>query len=101
MIVAKFGGTSVQDAEKIDRALDIVEAQLERAPFLVASAMGKTTDRLVETSREAEKGNYRESLKILEEIKTLHYETALSFLRGKNLETLLAKLDQFFQELGS
>ncbi|HKK49098.1 MAG TPA: aspartate kinase [Alkalispirochaeta sp.] len=48
MIVLKFGGSSVRDAEWIDRVLAIATERLEAAPVLVSSAMGKTTDRLVE-----------------------------------------------------
>ena len=44
MIVLKFGGTSVQNSEWIDKAIDIAEAQIESAPLMISSAMGKTTD---------------------------------------------------------
>jgi aspartokinase len=36
MIVMKFGGTSVQDATAMDRALSIAETRLPRAPVGVA-----------------------------------------------------------------
>ena len=51
MIVLKFGGTSVQNAEMMDATLSIVEEQLERAPVLVSSAMAKVTDQLQEIAR--------------------------------------------------
>jgi aspartate kinase len=47
MIVLKFGGSSVRDAEWIRRVLEIAEGRLSEAPLLVSSAMGKTTDRLL------------------------------------------------------
>ena len=51
MIVLKFGGTSVQNAEMMDATLSIVAGQLDRAPVLVSSAMSKVTDQLQEIAR--------------------------------------------------
>jgi len=51
MIVLKFGGTSVQNAEMMDKSLAIAEAQLPRAPVLVASAMSKVTDQLQDIAK--------------------------------------------------
>ncbi|MFO8043453.1 MAG: aspartate kinase [Alkalispirochaeta sp.] len=56
MIVLKFGGSSVRDAQWIDRVLTIAAERLEEAPVLVSSAMGKTTDRLVELGTLAKSG---------------------------------------------
>jgi aspartate kinase len=44
----KFGGSSVADAGRIRHVVDIVKTQLERRPVLVLSAMGDTTDHLLE-----------------------------------------------------
>lgn len=57
MIVLKFGGTSVRNAEWIGRVLDITADRLDEAPVLVSSAMGKTTDRLVELGETARAGD--------------------------------------------
>jgi aspartate kinase len=48
MIVCKFGGTSVQDAEALTRLAEIISARRDRQPIVVSSAMGKTTDQLME-----------------------------------------------------
>ena len=56
MIVLKFGGTSVRDAAWMTRALEICERQLDRAPLLVSSAIGKTTDALIGLGRGAVRG---------------------------------------------
>ena len=53
MIVMKFGGSSVADAERIRHVADIVKTQLERKPALVLSAMGDTTDHLLEAGEAA------------------------------------------------
>ena len=48
MIVMKFGGTSVASAEAIQRVAAIVASRSDRRPVVVVSAMGKTTDKLLE-----------------------------------------------------
>ena len=50
IIILKFGGTSVGDKDKIKRAADrVIKARLEGNNVVVAvSAMGNTTDRLIE-----------------------------------------------------
>lgn len=53
MIVMKFGGSSVADAERLRHVASIVKTQLERKPVLVLSAMGDTTDHLLEAGDEA------------------------------------------------
>ena len=40
----KFGGTSVESAEAIERVTGIVKSRLDRKPVVVVSAMGKTTN---------------------------------------------------------
>ncbi len=54
LIVQKFGGTSVADAEKIQRAARrAIKAKLDgKQVVMVVSAMGKTTDKLVSLARE-------------------------------------------------
>ncbi|MCL2184840.1 MAG: aspartate kinase [Treponema sp.] len=48
MIVMKFGGSSVADASRLRHVGEIVKSQLNRNPVLVLSAMGDTTDHLLE-----------------------------------------------------
>ena len=54
IIVQKFGGTSVADAEKIHRAARrAIRAKLDGSQIVLAvSAMGKTTDRLIDLARQ-------------------------------------------------
>ena len=53
MIVAKFGGTSVQDAECIQRAVGIVGDRLARRPLVVVSALAGVTRQLLALGRQA------------------------------------------------
>ena len=48
MIVMKFGGSSVADASRLQHVGEIVKSQLNKKPVLVLSAMGDTTDHLLE-----------------------------------------------------
>ncbi|MDR2486314.1 MAG: aspartate kinase [Treponema sp.] len=53
MIVMKFGGSSVADGERIRHVAEIVKQELKRKPVLVLSAMGDTTDHLLEAADRA------------------------------------------------
>ena len=53
MIVMKFGGTSVQDAQAIDRVAAIVRDRLNERPVVVVSALAKITDQLLAMSSAA------------------------------------------------
>jgi aspartate kinase len=59
MIVCKFGGTSVQDAEAMTRLAQIISSRRKQQPIVVASAMGKTTNQLLEVAQTAARGNGR------------------------------------------
>lgn len=47
MIVRKFGGTSVQDANQFKKLAEIIKKDAENKSVVVVSAMGKTTNKLV------------------------------------------------------
>ena len=54
LIVKKFGGTSVADAERIEAVADNVEAEIQKGNrvTVVLSAMGKSTDDLIELAKQ-------------------------------------------------
>jgi aspartate kinase len=76
MIVCKFGGTSVQDAEAMTRVAEIIGARRKQQPVVVASAMGKTTNHLLEAAQTAAKGKRQEALDQLTKIKDRHLKEA-------------------------
>jgi aspartate kinase len=67
MIVMKFGGSSVGDAERIRHMGRIVQSQLARKPVVVLSAMGDTTDHLLEAADRALRENTA-SIHLIEEL---------------------------------
>jgi aspartate kinase len=93
MIVMKFGGTSVQDAEAIDRAAAIVKQRLPQKPIVVVSAMAKVTDQLLTMARAAGAGDRKTALKLSRALRERHYNTA-----GELLGTAL--FTQFHSDLG-
>src|SRR6516225_2107352 len=62
MIVMKFGGTSVQDAEAIDRVAAIVRQRLPERPVVVVSALAKITDQLLAMAAAAGAGKREQAL---------------------------------------
>ena len=76
MIVMKFGGTSVESAEAIARVAEIVRARLDRKPVVVVSAMGKTTNKLLEIAATAVRGEMAEALKLVGTLREFHLREA-------------------------
>ena len=92
MIVMKFGGSSVANAERIRHVAEIVKTQLDRKPVLILSAMGDTTDHLLEAGDEA----CQKSKFSLAEIEKLHNKT----LKDLGLEKAQKEIQPLLDELG-
>lgn len=101
MIVLKFGGTSVENGEKIDRVLHIAKSQIDRAPVLISSAMGKTTNLIEEIITYAVLGEKENAYKLIEEIKENHLNIAESFLSGGILESTHADIMKLISRFSS
>ena len=56
MIVMKFGGTSLANAERIKNVADIIKTRLNKKPIVVVSAVSKITDNLISLAKESSKG---------------------------------------------
>jgi aspartate kinase len=57
MIVAKFGGTSVADAEAIRRLIEIVRSRIHEQPVVVVSALAGITDELLDLATHCGSGD--------------------------------------------
>ncbi len=99
MLVMKFGGTSVESAEAIQRVASIVRKRLDRQPVVVVSAMGKTTNKLLVMARHAAAGDRDQALRVLSEIEKLHREESRKMTRVEDLDEVDAALDAHFREL--
>jgi aspartate kinase len=72
MIVMKFGGSSVESREAVQRVAEIVKRYEDRRPVIVVSAMGKTTNKLLEAAREAAAGRRDQALSLIDELRGHH-----------------------------
>jgi aspartate kinase len=71
MVVMKFGGSSVATAERIRHVSQIIKPLLPEKPVLVVSAMGDTTDHLLEAAERA----LKDGLVSIKKIEDLHHKT--------------------------
>jgi aspartate kinase len=78
MIVMKFGGTSVESQEAVRRVAEIVKRYEDYQPVVVVSAMGKTTNKLLEAAREAAAGRRDQALAIVDELRSHHLQHGLA-----------------------
>lgn len=90
MIVMKFGGSSVANAERIKHVASIIKAYREKRPVVVLSAMGDTTDHLLAAADLAVTGTVDVAC-----VAKLHEETARELgINIDAIEALLAELKQ-------
>jgi aspartate kinase len=99
MIVMKFGGTSVQDAQAIDRAAAIVRERLQQKPVVVVSALAKITDQLLAMAAAAGAGQREQALELLRAAQERHYNTAVDLLGTHAFEQIAPELEADFKGL--
>ena len=99
MIVMKFGGTSVGDAESIERVIEIIRGRLPRRPVVVVSAMGKTTRRLLEAAQAAAEANSREAVGILTDLHQTHAREARRLVGSGAPAEVFRVIGSYFDEL--
>ncbi len=97
MIVMKFGGTSVEDATAIRRLVSIVRRQLAHQPVVVVSAMGKTTNGLLECARLAAEGQSAAAHTKLDTLAAHHLTTADQLASPEECDSLHAVLNERFK----
>ena len=76
MIVVKFGGTSVGDADAIRRAANIVASRRERQPIVVVSAMAGVTNALLAIAEQSSRGQLIGAIRSVEALRERHMEQA-------------------------
>lgn len=102
MIVAKFGGTSVGDAEAIERAVGIVRGRLDRQPIVVVSALGGATNGLLAVAEQSAKGHLIGALRGVENLRERHLTVCRELLGASAAATeISAELSALFDELAS
>jgi aspartate kinase len=96
MIVMKFGGTSVESAQAIQRVAGIVRDRLPFHPLVVVSAMGKTTNKLLAIASAAVSGDREKALSMFDELREFHRREVAALGIADALE---AQLKDLFLEL--
>jgi len=90
MIITKFGGTSVGNAERIRKTAEIIKSKLDEKPVVVVSAVTKITDALIKLANESAAGKGDD---VFDNIKNVH----LNIVNQLNLDKSL--LNKNFDEL--
>jgi aspartate kinase len=80
VIVLKFGGTSVGDAEAIKRTASIVASRRDKKPIVVVSALAGVTNALLAIGEQAAKGHLIGAVRSVEAIRSRHLEQAEKLL---------------------
>ena len=99
MIVLKFGGTSVANAENISKTISIIRAAQKEGPLMaVVSALGGTTDLLLGAGKSASEGrtDYKEKIKLIEE---RHFETIKGLIPVTHQSGIIFEVKRRINEL--
>jgi aspartate kinase len=99
MIVMKFGGSSVESAKAIQRVAAIVRDHADRQPAVVVSAMGKTTDKLLQIARLSAAGNRRAAGLELAKLRQFHLTEGSYLARAAQAIRLDRDVCALFDEL--
>lgn len=100
MIVVKFGGTSVGDADAIKRTGEIVRGRVDRSPIVVVSALGGATNVLLAVGEQSAKGHLIGALRGVETLRGRHLKECETLLgRTADCDEISAELSAMFDEL--
>jgi aspartate kinase len=102
VIVVKFGGTSVGDAEAIRRTAEIVRGRLDRRPVVVVSALAGTTNALIAIGEQAARGQLIGAARNVHTLRERHLQQA-ELLLGDTPECaeVCGEMSVLFDELAS
>ena len=101
MIVLKFGGTSVGDADKVAQAIDIVAERRHLKPIVVVSALAGVTNQLVEASEAAQSQERERVAEIIRKVRQRHEDVALQLVQQKFdfYDSFIKQLDKQIEEI--
>ncbi len=102
MIVSKFGGTSVADADAIRRTAAIIGGRRARLPVVVVSAMAGVTNELLALAEHAVAGQLLTAMQSVEGLRRRHFAVTEDLLGpGDAARDLCAEMSVMFDELAS
>jgi aspartate kinase len=98
VIVLKFGGTSVKDADAIERLVEIVRGPAPDA-VVVVSALAGVTDQLLGVAESAAAGDAREAMASIENIRLRHHAVTVVVSDAERRRALGVQIDREFRGL--
>ena len=98
MLVMKFGGASVKNADRIRNVAQILNSFSQESLLIIISASGKTTNHLEQLAFFAKAGKEAESFEKLEVIKNFHKEIVAELFETEQA-AVLEKIEPFFQKI--
>jgi aspartate kinase len=97
MKVFKFGGASINTAERIKNTAGIIESYRGEKLLIIISAMGKTTNALEKVVDAFFEGRKDDALRLFEQVKDAHLKT-LKYLITVNWQQAENQFKDFFTE---
>ena len=99
LLVMKFGGTSMGSAERIRVAAQLAAGERRKRPVLaVVSAMSKTTDLLLDSLRNAERGERSALAANTIHLKDRHIEACRQLLTGPKQSDTICEIELLISE---
>jgi len=101
MIVIKFGGTSVGDAQRVANAIEIVAARKQQFPIVVVSALAGVTNDLVAASEAARLCDVDRVNQIIAAVRQRHEDVAMRLVQQKFdfFESFIKQLDKQIEQI--
>jgi aspartate kinase len=101
VIIIKFGGTSVGDAERVANAIDIVGERRDRHPIVVVSALAGVTNDLVAATEAARACDAERVNQIVNAIRQRHEDVAMRLVQQKFdfFESFIKQLDKQIEQI--
>jgi aspartate kinase len=98
MLVFKFGGASVKDADAIKNVASILSLYSEQKKLVVISAMGKTTNLLEEIVISLKENNHRKFDLLKEKCYTFHLEILENLFPERHFK-IYQQVDSIFEKI--
>lgn len=92
MIVMKFGGTSIKDADSILNVIEIIKSHLEKKPIIVISAIAQATNKLEQIGAMAASGDEKGSLDTIISLLNQHREIVNLLVKTNDNKKLIIEI---------
>jgi aspartate kinase len=101
MIVIKFGGTSIGNADRVAEAIEIVSERRHLDPIVVVSALEGVTNDLAAASEAAREQKLERVMEIIRAVRQRHEDVAMRLVQQKFdfFEAFIKQLDRQIEEI--